>query len=192
MTGDTSHLTSSSSALLPFPILRQQSTFGFVDEAGDSGGVRRTMPLVVSIDGNIFPSLDLQTIMQFWDVPPDKVLVNLGHEVTIPRPDGTQVHVPIDQRGYMTINYRVRFEDFSAAHRAMSYAPLATPSPIRRAIDKPSDLQNEWRDSLPPLKDNIIEIGVTIAGIDAGVTPLDPNSPLVNTRLNIVNNILQR
>ena len=121
VTGDISQLNSSGSALFPFPLLRKQSYFGFVDERGDSGGVRRAMPLVVNVNGEIFPSLDLQTIMQFWDADPDKVFVNIGHEVTLPKPDGTLAHIPIDRHGYMTINYRACVTRIFN-HQAMSYS----------------------------------------------------------------------
>ncbi len=182
VTGDVSKLFGSKSALIPFPALREKSYFGFVDEEGGAGGVRRSMPLVVNVDGKILPSLDLQILLQYWEVDPDKVSVDLGHAVTVPTPDGNQVRIPIDDQGRLIINYRARLEDF----QARSYVWLA-----KGLADKAGGISSTDRDHLPALKDSIVVIGVTIAGTDAGVTPLDSYSPMVGTHLNVLNNILQ-
>lgn len=181
--GDTSQLLSAQSALLPFPALRKASYFGFADEEA-SGGIRRTMPLVVNIGGKVLPSLDLEILLQYWDVDPDKVVVDLGRAISIPQADGTITRIPIDAKGSMIINYRARVEDF----QGMSYAGMG-----KGLLDLASNQASKEREQLPPLKDSLVVVGVTIAGTDAGITPLDTNkpSPNVGTHLNVLNNILQ-
>ena len=88
VTGDISQLTYSKSGRIPFPALRKVSYFGFADE-DTSSGVRRSVPLVVNINGEIMPSLDLQALMQFWNIDPDHVAVDIGHAITVTKPDGT-------------------------------------------------------------------------------------------------------
>lgn len=180
--GDISSLYSSKSARLPFPALRKVSYFGFADE-DSSFGVRRSMPMVVNINGLVLPSFDLQTIMQFWDIDPDHVSVDIGHQIVLTKPDGSQAHIPIDKQGNLLINYRARLEDF----KGLSYSAMAF-----GLTDKIHNKSSKERDLLPPLKDNLVVIGVTLSGTDAGVTPLEGNTPLVNTHLNVMNNILQQ
>ncbi len=181
VTGDISKLLSAKSAALPIPALRAKSTFGFADEETLSV-VRRTMPLMVNINGMVLPSLDMQILLQYWNVDPDKVVVKLGHEVVIPLPDGKESHIPIDERSNVIINYRGKVTDFAN----MSYSGMG-----KGLSDQLNNESSPARDQLPILKDNIVVIGVTIAGNDAGVTPLDPDAPNVVTHLNVLNNILQ-
>ncbi|MCE0496455.1 MAG: CHASE2 domain-containing protein [Methylacidiphilales bacterium] len=181
VTGDISQLLFAPSANLPIPILRKVSYFGFASE-DTTGGVRRTMPLVVNIHGTVLPSLDLQVLMQYWDVDPDKVVINLGHEITLPRPDGTQARIPIDSHGFITLNYRARLADFQGESYVGAIAGLE---------DKAAGKQSPPRQLLPNLKDNIVVIGVDLNGTDMGVTPLETNTPLVDAHLNALNNILQ-
>ncbi len=185
ITGDVSKVFSSPYALLPFPALRKVSYFAFVNqEEGNNGGVHNTDPLVACVAGKFYASFDLQVLMQYWGVDPDKVVVNLGHDVTISRPDGTQVSIPIDEQGRILINYRSRLEDFQEE----SYNQM-----IKGLLAKTNGQQSEERNHLPPIKDNIVIIGATASGIDQGPMPLDLGSaePLVLTHLNALSNILQ-
>jgi len=182
--GDAQSLISSQYALIPFPTLRKVTYFGFAEEPGDTaGGVKRRMPLVINVNGRILPSFDLQILMQYWKVDPDKVIVNIGHEITLPKPDGTQLHIPIDEHGRLILNYRGRLEDF----QAMGYSWMG-----KGLSDKAANQASDERTHLPPLKDNIVVIGVTFPGADSGSTPLDVTAPLVVTHLNALNNILQQ
>jgi len=138
---------------------------------------------MVNVDGKIMPSFDLQVLMQYWGVNPDQVLVDLGHDITLPRPDGTKAHIPIDEKGQMNLNYRARLEDF----KGMSYYAM-----MKGMNDEMNGDKSDERSALPPIKDSIIIVGATFNGIDAGPTPLDSNTPLVVTHLNALNNILQQ
>jgi adenylate cyclase len=184
VTGDINALMSNTAALVPFPALRKESYFGFVDqEAQSGGGGRRTIPLVVNYDGHPYPSFDLQTLLQYWDIDPDKVTVALGHEITLPHPDGTISHIPIDSTGLLTINYRDRVGDFQGESYASMGAGMSDQAEGKTSLD---------RDHLPVIKDNIVVIGITFIGTDAGPNPLNAVAPLVVTHLNALNNILQQ
>ena len=186
VTGDISKLLSAPHADLPFPELRKETYFGFVNENGEGGGgSRRKDPLLINLGGRVMPNLDLQVLMQYWGIDPDQVKIDLGREITLPRPDGTVIHIPIDEKAQLTINYRARLEDFQSG----SYAEIAS-----GLQDKATGQQSEERKHLPPLKDALLLIGVTFSGTDAGVTPLDNEAPapLVVTHLNALNTILQQ
>ncbi len=184
VTGDISKLISAPYATMPFPELRKESYFGFANENGESGGgVRRKDPLVVNISGRVMPSFDLQVLMQYWGATPDKVIVKLGQEVDLPKPDGTMARIPIDERGQLTLNYRQLLSDF----QVKSYAEIS-----EGLYDMAQGTKSKARDALPPLKDSLLVIGATFNGIDAGPIPLNGNTPLVVTHLTAIDNILQQ
>ena len=180
VTGDISPLSGSPYAIVPFTGLRKQSYFGFVDSPGE---VRRTMPLVINVGGQIYPSFDLQVLLQYWGVDPDQVTVNIGRDVTIAKPDGSQIQIPIDDKGEIAVNYRAHLQDF----QNISYVGLGI-----KLDRKQSHPEAPPDPGLPPLKGNIVIFGVTIAGTDAGPNPLDQVAPLVVTHLNALNDILQQ
>src|SRR6202042_1796456 len=114
---------------------------------------------------------------------PDKVVVHLGQDIALPLPDGSLAHIPIDESGHFMVNYRARTEDF----QAMSYSQMG-----KGLADKANNQPSEYTSKLPPLKDNIVVIGVALSGIDNGSIPIESYSPLVVANLNILNNILQQ
>lgn len=177
--GNTSKMLSSQDAVLPIPELRKETYFGFADEPGR---VRRVMPLVVNINGKILPSFDLQVLLQYWKVDPNQVTVEVGRAVTFPISPERSVRIPIDDAGYMTLNYRGNLEDF----HPISYGVLG-----KGLEDKQDNQKSPQRDQVPKLKDAIVIVGVTLSGTDGGVTPLSATSPLVVAHLNVINNILQ-
>ena len=181
VSGDIAKLISAPYAVVPFPELRKVGYFGFADV--DANDLRRTVPLIININGKIFPSFDLQTLMQYWGVDPDQVTVDIGHEITLPRPDGTQAHIPISNSGQFIVNYRARTEDF----QAMGYSKMG-----KGLSDKLNNQTSQERDHLPTIKDNIVIVGVTLDGVDDGPIPIDSYSPLVVAHLNVLNNILQQ
>jgi adenylate cyclase len=176
--GDTSAMRSGAKAIVPFPELRQVSYFGFV--TAPSENLRRMMPLVLDFNGSIFPSISLQVLMLYWGVKPDQVKVDLGHEITLPRPDGSVAHIPVDQAGQLLVNYRGSLKDFNDQVFFDMGSELAD---VANGKTKGADL--------PPLKDSILMVGVTLSGTDEGPIPIDPYSPLVVAHLNVLNNILQ-
>ncbi len=178
--GDIAALQSAEHAVIPFPELRKVSYFGFAD--ADANDSRRSLPLVINIHGLVFPSFALQVLMQYWGVDPDQVTIDIGSEITLPRPDGTQTHIPIDSAGLLLVNYRARSEDF----QGMGYSQMG--KILADKINNPAQASKETL----PIKDNIVVVGVTLSGTDNGPIPIDPYSPLVVAHLNVLSNILQQ
>jgi adenylate cyclase len=179
--GDLSELGSFPLAVIPYAQLRAVSYFGFADAPGKDE--RRIMPLVLNVGGQIFPSLSLQVLMQYWGVDPDQVVIDLGHEITLPRGDGTMAHIPIDRAGRFLVNYRGREEDFQESSFSWMGKGLA---------DLAAGKSSQERAALPTLKDSIVMIGATLQGADDGPIPIDAYSPLVVAHLNVLNDILKQ
>ncbi len=178
--GDLDKLHEAHGALLPIEPLRRTGHFGFADcEPTSSDGIRRTIPLVIRIGKNVWPSLGLQALLLHWQVPPEKVELLLGREMRIPTSKGIE-HIPIDESGSFLINYRD-----ARKFQQVNYRGLAT---ALINFNQGAD----WPPKCPSPEGRILVVGQTAAGLtDFGPSPLDPKSPLVHIHLNVLNNILR-
>lgn len=178
--GDISRLQGEDLATVPIPELTATSSFGFVNCEPGSDGVRRMVPMVVRYGKQVFPSLSLQLLCQYWNVPPDKVTVQLGRDIRLETAEGIKT-IPIDEEGKFLINYRNQ-DSFTAW-------------PYVRFCSDIYKLQTEnvpLRADHPQLKGSILLVGQVEAGLtDLGATPLNYKSPLVMVHMNAMNNILQ-
>lgn len=161
--------------------LLQHSLFGFVDCEPGSDGVRRTAPLVVNLDGQVYASLALQTVIQYVGADPKDVTVELGKYITIPRKNGYPLRVPVDSHGQYLINFENTLEELNG----ISYFGIVSGLLHKQnGTPLPKDF--------PKIENSIGFIALTGVGLtDTGATPLQKNSPLVAVHLAILDNILQ-
>ncbi len=177
--GDATRILSYPLAQIPFLDLREITTFGFA-EAGTKEEVR-TLPLVVKIGAQVFPSFDLQVLMQYNGVDAANVVVDLGHAITLRAPGDVMIDIPIDDAGNFLINYRGRAGDF----HTVGYSAME-----KGLGDKAGGRTSPESAHVPLLQDKIVVVGVMLPGIDDGPTPIDPSSPLVIAHLNLLDNVL--
>ncbi|SDR68421.1 adenylate/guanylate cyclase domain-containing protein [Opitutus sp. GAS368] len=184
--GDISQLYSDRHALVPFPALKAIAPYGFADAPRTTDGVIREVPLVIRLDGQVFPSLALQTVMCFYHIPPEKVRVRPGDGIYLPV-EGGERRIPISATGRYTINYRfdqeadgTRFDFPTHTYREMLLKIQAY------HVDKTPNAAKP-----PNIAGKIVFVGQTVTGkADAGPTQRNAYSPLVLVHANIVNNIL--
>jgi adenylate cyclase len=185
--GDINAIGGQNVALLPIPELRQVSFFGFVEAAPESSdGIRRRLPMVERVGMEVFPSLSLQMLCQFWNISPDQVRVRLGSEVELPTPDGIK-HIPINEKGEMLLNYRSSdsYKAITGNVNAVSYGQLM--GGLKDVYVDGKEMPKE----LPSIDNKILLIGQTAIGLtDFGPSPLEAASPLVLVHLTALNNIL--
>lgn len=175
--GDQSQIIGEDTGLMPVGIIGESSHAGFVNSPPGPDGVRRQIPLIVRCGTHVFPSLVLQALLSHEGVETDAVSITLGSSIRI---QGTkkQWTIPIDAAGQMTINYR-HPRTFSVFPYAGLMGQLA------------AHQGKEWPANFPPVKDQILFIGQTAAGLsDLGPTPHGPQTPLVLTHANALSNIL--
>ncbi|MFC5456919.1 CHASE2 domain-containing protein [Prosthecobacter fluviatilis] len=175
--GDQSLIIGEDTGLLPVGILGESSHAGFVNSPPGPDGIRRQIPLIVRCGTHIFPSLVLQALLSHEGVESDAVSVVLGRSIRI---QGAKKRwsIPIDATGQMTLNYR-HPRTFSVFPYAALLGHLA------------AHQGQEWPAKFPPVKDQILFIGQTAAGLsDLGPTPHGPQTPLVLTHANALSNIL--
>jgi adenylate cyclase len=179
--GDVTRISGGDAAEFPIPPVRNQSYSAFVDSAPTSrSGVRQSIPLVVRVGHDVFPSLSLQALCLLWKVPPDQVRVRLGHDIELPTPEGMK-SIPIDARGWLLLNYRNQDRYLS-----LSYANLF--GKLIENFKNNTPLPANW----PALEGKIIVVGQNAAGLtDMGPNPLSGSAPLVVVHLTALNNILR-
>jgi adenylate cyclase len=175
--GDPAHIPSSHYALLPVATLRENGLTAFVDTPGE----RRLVPLLQRVNGQVFPSLSLQSLIVYWQLKPGNIRVVLGEAIYF---ESETVHrrIPIDEQGRYFVNYRFGAEGANV----MNYGELFTGySDQYLHADRPQE-------NLPSVKDKIVLVGQFATGLtDNGATPFGAETPLVLVHANIIENVLR-
>jgi len=182
--GDISKLLGEEHAIVPFSALCQSSWYGFADVPPGPDGMRREIPLMVRIGRQVYPSLSLQTLLVYFGVKVDDVLVRLGDAIYFPVA-GQMRRVPISDEGKYTLNYRYDHVGSPSDFPFFSYGALL--------IGLNEHFQGNKGDGPPPpdLKGKIVFMGQAVTGkADVGPTPLSSLTPLVLIHANLVNNVL--
>ncbi|MDX6766630.1 MAG: adenylate/guanylate cyclase domain-containing protein [Candidatus Methylacidiphilales bacterium] len=177
---DVPGVNSSDDVLLPMALLRYEALFGFTDTAPTRGNdtVRRTMPMVIRVGRQLYPSFVTQILLRQWNVDPAQVTVELGRSIQFPTAEGLRA-VPINDRGEFLINYRpnLRIDQYpfgSLAQSLYDHTQLGKPLP--------SDF--------PKLAGRTVITGVTVAGLmNQADTPLSGATPPVLTHIQTLVNI---
>ncbi len=184
VTGDITKLAGDAHALLPFPALREESLYGFVDTPPGEDGFRREIPLVVRVGEAVYASLSLQTLMAYFDVSAEAVRVNLGDAIYLSTPKHGELRVPVSAAGLFLLNYRYDQNESGLDFGAINY--FGAMVKLHERFVENTDVSD-----LPPLEGGIVFLGQTVTGkADAGPTPRSPMSPLVLIHANLVNNVL--
>ena len=171
--------------IAPLPELAAHTEIGIVTAERHDDGVVRKIPFVVRGDLKVFPSLALSSIIALWDLDPERdIRIVPGDAVYIDSPL-VQRRIPIDEKGYYTLNYRYELADMANQNLSGPYAAMMV-GYHQKYIQKKTDINP------PEIKDKLIMIGQVAAGMaDIGKSPLEGLSPLVLTHINVVDNILK-
>jgi adenylate cyclase len=183
--GDRSLIATSPTMILPSGKLNQLVAMGFVDTPPASDGVRRAAPLVVRIGAEVYPTLSLRAMMQFWRAKPDNVEVRLGEYVLIDGRTGKR-RIPIDRQGRFWINYRHALPtDDRPGFTTYGYSVL-------NQLLSDRYVKRDDSVEVPPLTGKILLVGQVADGLsDMGPTPFDGLTPLVLVHGNVIANVLQ-
>ena len=181
--GDASRVTGAVNGPRPVEMFTESGWTGFVNAPpSEIDSMRRRIPLVVRYGDHLYPSLVLQSLIQYEGVPVEAVEVDLGNAVILPRQEGEPRFIPIDSRGLFRINYRGQ-DSFEPREYVGLFTHLAN---FAESGTWPAP------EDFPPVQDQILLVGQTAEGLtDFGPTPLKPLEPLVLVHANALNNILQ-
>jgi adenylate cyclase len=175
--GDATRIPSSRYALRPVAALRENGLTAFCDTPGE----RRLVPLMQRIDGKVFPSLSLQSLIVYWQLKPENIRVVLGDAIYF-ESDTVQRRIPIDEQGRYFVNYRFGAEGANM----LSYGGLFIGYTDHFMLKKPDA-------EVPPSVENkIVLVGQFATGLtDNGATPFGAETPLVLVHANIIENVLR-
>ncbi len=177
--GDRTKVVPLQGVQVPAGELGQAAHSGFVNDSPGTDGVRHFAPMFIRIGDNFYPSLGLETLLQYWKVKPAQVKVRLGEAIILATPQITR-RIPIDAAGNYFINYR----HASDGYRPVDYSSLF--GWLVRHLVNGEDVK-----ALPSLQGKILLVGQTANGLaDFGPTPLGTNTPLVLVHANVIENVL--
>ena len=184
--GDISKLVGDVYALIPFPQLRAVSWYGFADTPHEAGGIQRNIPLAVRVGERVYPSLALQTLMRYFDVPTEAVRVRLGDAVYLPTKSRGELRLPVSQEGRYWLNYRYDKDEYDQYD-----FPIHNYETLRAALSA-RFLQGKTGIAVPDFSGMILFIGQTVVGkADVGPTPRSPLAPRTLVHANLVDNVLR-
>jgi adenylate cyclase len=189
-------------------IAKSSKHTGYFNTEQDSDGTIRSKALVVRSGNSYFPSLSLKTFLvanNFNASPklefnsaclPDGCKEIADLEITSNETGNPVMHIPVDRKGRLQINYAGPEKMFPY----MSYADLLNDSPtaeITQRVWVPASKSWEIRNSTVNkaefIRDKIFLSGATATGIyDLRVTPFQENFPGTETHLNALDNMLQK
>src|SRR5437762_1639549 len=168
------------SALIPVEALRKVCFFGFADSVPALDGVRRKVPLVLKIGDHFYPSLPLQSLMQFWKLQPQQLRIVLGDAIYLESPQVTR-RIPINREGEFWINYRYEEDGFLNGSYANLHDELGR------------KYRNEPVGSLPDLNGKLLVVTLTSTGSsEIGPSPLNERSLVPLVFMNVLDNILRQ
>lgn len=151
----------------------------------DRDGVLRRVPLVVRYEGDFYPILPFRVICDYLKVPPEKIVVKPGKNITlqdVQRPgekESQDIVIPIDQQGNMLVNYIGPWGQMDH----YNFADILLASEDRVELEM-------WGEEL---KGKIVVISdISTGSTDVGPVPTDANFPLSGVHANIMHQILTK
>ncbi len=168
--------------IFPLPELMQKNLLGHIATNRDADGIVRRVPLIVRHNDKLLPSLAFQTVLQFLQVPPEKIEFTgsaiVIHEARFPgTTESEEIVIPVDSRGQMLINFAGQW---ARTFKHASYADVLS-AKTETASEKGEGLENK-----------IIFIANTLSGSDMKSIPLEKNFPGPGIHANIINTLLTR
>lgn len=165
-----SYLIEAYNTILNIPQIQDKAySSGFFNNIPDDTGIIRSVPLIISYDDTIYPSLALEVIRVINDT--QKVVVQYD-ENGISNIVLDDISIPTDRYGRMLINFR-------GPERSFKY--ISAIDIYNNSFDK-SEIDGK-----------IVLIGTSAAGLfDLRATPFDSIFPGVEVHANIIDNILMQ
>ena len=156
---------------------------GFLDIVPDPDGVYRRAPLLARDGDEFIPGLPLRVVCDYLGVGPERIVVRPGREIVLegaqrPGEDTARdLHIPIDDRGQMIVNY------IGPWGRMKTY-------PLMVVYDA-SDDRFELEDLEEELRGKVVIVSEVATGQgDVGPVPTDPLFPRAGIHANVIHGIL--
>jgi adenylate cyclase len=166
---DANYLIKAYGTILNIPQIQDNSySSGFFNNIPDDSGIIRSVPLIISYDDAIYPSLSLELLRVATQT--ERVYVNYDEQgVNTISLNG--IEIPTDRHGRLLINFRGKEGNF----------PYISALDIYKNDFKKEDIEGK-----------IILIGTSAAGLlDLRATPFEAIYPGVEVHANAIDNIIE-
>lgn len=178
--GDVSAILASPAMSVPLSPLGRVTSNGFVDTPPGDDGIRRAVPLIVRVGEQVYPTLSLRTLMEYWGADATQVTVRLGDSIQIEAPLARR-RIPIDRTGAYLVNYRHSLTGF------VRYGYTTTLSALTHRY-----VRREPTEDVPAVSGRMLLVGQTADGLaDFGPTPFSPLTPLMLVHANVIENVVR-
>jgi len=166
---NTNFLIKGKGAVLNVPIIQDNSySSGFFNNIPDPSGIIRSVPLIISYNDMIFPSLSLEVLRVIYNTK--RVFINYD-EQGVESVSLNDVKIPTDRYGRVLVNFRGKERNFK----------------YYSAIDI-------YENKIPKekLEGKVALIGTSAAGLlDLRATPFESVYPGVEVHANVIDNVLK-
>jgi len=169
-TDDLSPFFRASGAICALPVLERAAlSSGFLNATADADGILRRVPLIMELDGRLYPGLALAAVMAGASTQAVTVQVENANAAQLSTDRGT---VPLDGRGNMLLRYRGGKRSFRYVSAADVLAQRAPADALRGAL---------------------VFVGATALGArEVVATPFDTHLPGVEVQATAADNLLQQ
>ncbi len=162
-------LKTASDAVLPLPVMQEQAPVGFINVAAGLDGVIRRVMLLVGLDGKVYPSLALRTLMQAMHQ--DSLVVFSGSDGLESIRLGNYV-IPVTPEGFMLVPFQ---------GGAKTYAYISAGDVLAGTVDQAA------------LRNKIVFVGTSAPGlVDIRATPFARVLPGVEVHAAVLDAILSQ
>ena len=162
------HLIKAYGTTINIPLLQDNSySSGYFNNIPDESGIVRSVPMVISYDNMLYPSLSLEIIRVITQSK--KVIVNYD-ENGVQNISLNNMIIPTDRYGRVLVNFRGKERNFKYISAYDIY---------------------EDKFNIEEIEGKIVLIGTSAAGLlDLRATPMDSVFPGVEVHANVIDNIL--
>jgi adenylate cyclase len=163
------------------PILTEAAElYGFFNVEPDSDRIFRRVPMLIAMDGNIFPSLSLQMLSAYYDQPVNVLLDTINKEDYFPGYVGIfigEVGMPTENHIEVPVGLQARFvANFYGKQKTFKHVSVG-------------DIIHRDPKACQDVKDKLVLIGATSTGIyDLRPTPVDSDYPGVELHATVIEN----
>ncbi len=155
---------------------------GHISANRDHDGVIRRVPLIVKLDGVLFPSFAFNVLLDYLNISKENIIIRPGENIVLKQAlfTGSQskkdIIIPIDDKGMMFINYAGKWVE---TYKHYSFKDILTTNEL---LDKDA--------VFPMFEDDILIVNNVASGYNIKPVPLENNYPGGGIHANIINTIL--
>ena len=168
-----------------FPIrklLNAAKGVGFVNMPAAKDGKVRKVPLVIFLNGRLYPSLSLAVVCEYFGCKFSDIKVEPNKQISLLKDNRVMLRIPVDKYCRMLINYP---GDFSGFNRS-NFTSIAS------GYDDFKNNNVNSMGALTGLRDKIILLGFTATGTtDLRPTPFSNIYPGIGIHATVISNMLK-